>query len=60
MIHRFTMSICDDCLNLRGKMCHKPECVFCRHTMKEVSEILELLQIRFKGEIIQTPTTGGE
>lgn len=38
--------ICEDCYNLAGEMCHTPECVFCRRTMDEVGEALDLLLIR--------------
>jgi len=38
--------ICDDCYELKGEMCHRPECVFCRRTMQEVGEYLDVLLIR--------------
>ena len=47
-IKRYTIDICDDCLNLRGEMCHNPRCSFCRKTMKEVEQILEDTMITAK------------
>ncbi len=41
-----TIHICDECYELKGKMCHNSECVFCRRTMEEVGEILNILLIR--------------
>jgi len=41
-----TFNMCDDCYHLVGEMCHEPECIFCRKTMKEVSKILDVLYIR--------------
>jgi hypothetical protein len=38
--------ICNACYELKGEMCHEPECVFCRRTMAEVGEVLDLLLIR--------------
>lgn len=43
---RYPITICDDCINLRGEMCHRPECIFCRRTMREVAEYLDVLLIR--------------
>lgn len=37
--------ICEDCLRLKGEMCHNAECVFCRRTMAEVGEYLDALLI---------------
>jgi hypothetical protein len=45
-IRKIEINICTDCLNLVGEMCHTPECVFCRRTMKEVEEYLNMLLIR--------------
>ena len=45
MIER-TILICQDCYELKGEMCHNPECVFCRRTMEEVGEYLDVLLIR--------------
>ena len=42
----YVVQICDDCLNLRGEMCHTPECVCIRMTMPEVGELLDKLLIR--------------
>ena len=41
-----TISICTDCYELKGDMCHDPRCVFCRRTMSEVGDILDVLLIR--------------
>jgi len=46
MIRPIVIRICDDCLDLKGDMCHNPECVFCRKTMAEVGELLDILMIR--------------
>jgi len=45
-INKFEITICEDCYNLKGEMCHNPECVFIRCTMSEVSRYLDLLLIR--------------
>jgi len=42
----YLIEICDDCYNLKGEMCSNPECRFCRRTMKEVGEYLDVLLIR--------------
>jgi hypothetical protein len=42
----YTVRICDQCMRLEGEMCHRPECVFCRRTMREVGEYLDALLIR--------------
>lgn len=44
-IQRHTIDICEDCINLKGDMCHTPECVFIRQTMPEVKEYLNMLLI---------------
>ena len=45
-VRALTVHICDDCLNLRGEMCNEPGCRFCRRTMAEVAEYLDVLLIR--------------
>ena len=45
-IKPYTVFICDDCIALKGEMCHQPACVFCRRTMEEVGEYLDVLLIR--------------
>ena len=45
-IRTYEIRICDPCYLLEGGMCHTPECVFCRRTMKEVGEYLDALLIR--------------
>lgn len=40
------IKFCNDCYELKGKMCHEAECVFCRKTMAEVGQILHDLCIR--------------
>lgn len=45
-IKKYSIQICDQCFNLVGEMCHNPRCVFCRKTMKEVGELLDILMIR--------------
>lgn len=42
----FKVRICDQCYRLEGQMCHNPECVFCRRTIGEVGDALEMLLIR--------------
>jgi hypothetical protein len=48
----YTIRVCDECIRLEGQMCHEPECVFCRRTMAEVGDALDMLLIR--------PVVGGE
>ncbi len=57
-IHQFIIPVCDDCLNLKGEMCHTPECGFCRRTMAEVSELLNTLLIRPIVDGRQLPVIG--
>ena len=45
-VRAVTVHICDDCLHLRGEMCHEPNCRFCRRTMVEVADYLDVLLIR--------------
>lgn len=45
-LKRRTIQICNDCYELKGEMCHTAECIFCRCTMKEVGEYLDILLIR--------------
>jgi hypothetical protein len=45
-VRALTVHICEDCLNLRGEMCNEPGCRFCRRTMAEVAEYLDVLLIR--------------
>lgn len=45
-IRKYEINICDECYLLEGEMCHTPECVFCRRTMEEVGEYLDVLCIR--------------
>ena len=45
-INKFEINICEDCYQLKGEMCHNPECVFIRRTMEEVSAYLDMLLIR--------------
>lgn len=40
------IQFCNNCYELKGEMCHEPECIFCRKTMQEVAEILDSLLIR--------------
>jgi hypothetical protein len=46
VLYERMIRFCDDCYNLRGEECHNHECVFCRHGMEEVGEILDTLMIR--------------
>jgi hypothetical protein len=45
-VRPFTVYICNDCYALNGEMCHEPDCAFCRRTMTEVGEALDMLLIR--------------
>lgn len=45
-IRAFTIHICNDCLDLKGECCNTPECAFCRRSMEEVKEYLNVLAIR--------------
>lgn len=38
--------ICRQCYELEGDMCHNPSCVFCRRSMSEVGDMLDVLMIR--------------
>ncbi|MBP9771441.1 MAG: hypothetical protein KBD16_00740 [Candidatus Pacebacteria bacterium] len=51
----FEVDICEDCLALKGQMCHTPECVFIRCTMDEAKQHLSMLLIRMDidGEVVQ-------
>jgi hypothetical protein len=40
-VKKYEILICDDCMNLKGEMCHNPVCCFCRNTMEEVANSLE-------------------
>lgn len=51
-IKKYEIFICDDCINLKGEMCNNPECIFCRRTMKEVEELLDIILIRIKTDNI--------
>ena len=44
--HSYRIRVCDQCIALQGEMCHNPACVFCRRTMEEVGECLDVLLIR--------------
>lgn len=44
----YAITICDDCYEFKGEMCHTPGCVFIRCTMDEVREYLNQLLIRPK------------
>ena len=56
-VFEYTIRICNACMDLRGEMCHTPECVFCRRTMKEVGRYLDALLIRpvIDGERLPPP-----
>jgi len=45
-VRRYEIRICDQCIRLEGEQCHNPACVFCRRTMEEVGEYLDVLLIR--------------
>jgi len=40
-IKRYTILICDDCINLKGKACNNPACCFCRKSIDEIDTALE-------------------
>lgn len=42
--HEF--QLCNDCYELKGEMCHTPECVLCRRHISEIKYILDALLIR--------------
>ena len=46
MVRSYQIRICDECINLEGEMCHNSACVFCRRTMAEVGDALDMLLIR--------------
>lgn len=43
---KYSILICDQCIKLEGECCNNPYCVFCRRSMKEVGEYLNVLLIR--------------
>jgi len=45
-VNYYAVRICDDCMALKGEMCHEPGCAFCRRTMEEVGEYLDAMLIR--------------
>lgn len=56
-VRQYSVSVCDQCIRLEGQMCHNPYCVFCRRTMEEVRECLNVTLIRplVDGKPIFTP-----
>jgi len=42
----YTIQVCEDCYELKGEMCHNPECAFIRRTTEEIGELMDLLLIR--------------
>ena len=54
-IQTVTLNICQGCLNLTGKMCDNPECVFCRRTTSEIATFLSVLFIRPIIDGVQIP-----
>jgi len=42
----YKIRICDPCYQLAGDVCNTPDCVFCRRTMAEVAQYLDVLLIR--------------
>jgi hypothetical protein len=61
MTREYTIRICDACIQLKGRMCHEPGCVFCRRTMAEVGRALNTILIRpvIDGERLPAPETEG-
>ncbi len=57
-VHGYSIDICDECIRLEGDMCNNHECVFCRRTMAEVGEYLDVLLIRpvVDGERMPAPS----
>lgn len=53
---RYPITICDDCIHLKGQMCRTPECVFCWRSVPEIAEWLNVLLIRpvIDGERLDT------
>ena len=47
-MHTREIQFCNDCYELKGEMCHEPDCIFCRKTIKEIRYILDALLIRPK------------
>lgn len=46
IVRRYTVDICDGCLNLDPSECHTPGCIFFLCHMDEVSAFLDRSQIR--------------
>lgn len=55
----YVVSICNDCYEFKGEMCHQPGCIFIRQTMDEVKEHLNMMLIRPKvdGEYLRLGST---
>ena len=45
-VRDYVVSICDQCIALEGESCNNPGCRFCRRSMPEVGEYLDVLLIR--------------
>lgn len=56
-ISRFTVDICQGCLDLEGEMCCTPECFLCFYTTGEIKKFLNLALIRLScnNEMVQEP-----
>lgn len=52
---KFTIEVCENCLNLEPGTCHMPGCCFCRMTANESSVMLNILNIRPIVDGIQLP-----
>lgn len=53
IVRRYTVDICDPCINLEPSECHTPGCIFFLCHMDEVSEFLNRALIRPKVDGVQ-------
>lgn len=48
IVRRYSVDICDGCVELQGQECHTPGCIFFLCGMKEVAEYLDRMLLRPK------------
>lgn len=45
-VRKYVVEICDDCMNLIGPSCNTPGCVFIRHRIETIRQLLKEIQVR--------------
>jgi hypothetical protein len=48
IVRRYTIDICDPCLDLEGRECHTPGCIFFLCSMRQVANYLDRMLLRPK------------